>query len=48
LFKKNTLYNRYYETFDEFRIAYEEFFASPRKYHRELGSLLTENFDIVG
>jgi transposase len=47
-FKKKILYNRYYETFDEFRIACEEFFANPRKYHRELRSLLTENFAIVG
>jgi transposase len=47
-FKKKILYNRYYETFDEFRTACEEFFADPRKYHRELRSLLTENFAIVG
>jgi transposase len=47
-FKKKILYNRYYETFDEFRAACEEFFANPRKYHRELRSLLTENFAIVG
>jgi transposase len=47
-FKKKILYNRYYETFDEFRAACEEFFRNPRKYHRELRSLLTENFAIVG
>jgi transposase len=47
-FKKNTLYNRYYETFDEFRSACEEFFRNPRKHHRELRSLLTENFAIAG
>jgi transposase len=47
-FKKKILYNRYYETFDEFRTACEEFFANPRKYHRELRALLTENFAIVG
>ena len=47
-FKKKILYNRYYATFDEFRTACEEFFANPSKYHRELRSLLTENFAIVG
>jgi transposase len=47
-FKKKTLYNRYFETFDEFKKACEEFFANPHKYHRELRSLLTPNFAIVG
>jgi transposase len=47
-FKKKILYNRYYETFEEFRAACEEFFRNPRKYHRGLRSLLTENFAIVG
>jgi transposase len=47
-FKKKTLYNRYYETFDEFRSACEEFFRNPRKYRRELQSFLTENFEIIG
>ena len=47
-FKKKVLYNRYYESFDEFRASCEEFFRNPRKYHRELRSLLTENFQIVG
>lgn len=47
-FKKTILYNRYYETFDEFRAACENFFSDPRKYHRELRSLLTANFAIVG
>ncbi len=47
-FKKKVLYNRYYESFREFRKACEEFFLNPRKYHRELRSLLTENFEIVG
>lgn len=47
-FKKKVLYNRYYESFDEFRTACEEFFTNPREYHRELRSLLTENFAIVG
>jgi transposase len=47
-FKKKTLYNRYFETFAEFQRACEEFFANPHRYHRELRSLLTPNFAIVG
>jgi len=47
-FKKKVLYNRYYESFDEFRTACEEFFNNPRKHHREIRSLLTENFAIFG
>ncbi len=47
-FKKKVLYNRYYESFDEFRDACDKFFSNPRKYHRELRSLLTENFAIIG
>jgi transposase len=46
--KKNILYNRNFEPFAEFKAACEEFFANPGKYRRELGSLLTENFEIVG
>jgi transposase len=48
LFKKRTLYNRYCETFADFRAACEDFFANPGKRHRELRSLLTESFEIVG
>ena len=47
-FKKKILYNHYFETFDEFRTACEEFFRSPKKHHRELRSLLTEKFAIIG
>ena len=47
-FKKKILYNHYFETFDQFKSACERFFANPRQYHRELRSLLTENFEIVG
>lgn len=47
-FKKKTLYNRYYETFADFKAACAEFFVDPAKYHAELRSLLTENFEIVG
>lgn len=47
-FKKKILYNRYYGTFSEFKAACETFFSNPREYHRELRSLLTENFAIIG
>ncbi len=47
-FKQKVLYNRYYESFEEFRTACEEFFTNPREYHRELRPLLTENFAIAG
>jgi len=48
-FKKKVLYNQYYPTFSEFRVACLEFFSkkSLRKYKTELSSLLTENFQIV-
>ena len=48
LFKKQTLYNRYFETFAEFKSACAAFFANPGKYRGEMRSLLTENFEIVG
>lgn len=48
LFKKQVLYNRYYESFSEFKEACEGFFSNARKYRSQLRSLLTENFAIVG
>jgi len=47
-FKKQVLYNRYYETFGDFRAACEDFFDNPKRYRAELRSLLTENFAITG
>jgi transposase len=47
-FKKKVLYNRYYESFDTFRTACEEFFSNPQQYQSELRSFLTENFEITG
>jgi len=47
-FKKQVLYNRYYETFGDFRTACEDFFDNPTRYRAELRSLLTENFAIIG
>ncbi len=49
-FKKRVLANRYYESFLEFRIACLKFFRKTtwRSYRKELDSLLTDNFRIVG
>ncbi|WP_207787680.1 transposase, partial [Candidatus Thiosymbion oneisti] len=47
-FKKKVRYNRYYETFDEFKSACEAFFKNPRQYQHELRSLLTANFELIG
>lgn len=47
-FKKTVLYNRYYETFPQFKDACADFFKNASKYHSQLRSLLTENFAIVG
>ena len=47
-FKKQVLYNRYYETFDDFRAACNDFFNNPQRYQSQLRSLLTENFAIIG
>jgi len=47
-FKKTLLYNRYYETFSEFKQACENFFANAKDHAVALKSLLTENFHIIG
>jgi transposase len=47
-FKKTVLYNRYYETFFQFKEACSDFFKNSSKYQPQLRSLLTENFAIVG
>jgi len=47
-FKKKLLYNSYFETFDEFRSACEDFFKNSKSHVSELCSLLTENFQILG
>lgn len=48
-FKKKVLYNRYYESYDDFRKACLEFFKrkNMRRFRNELKSLLTDNFQIV-
>jgi transposase len=43
-FKKKTLYNKYYETFEDFLSACKRFFRCRTKYREELRSLLAENF----
>jgi transposase len=45
-FKKKTLYNQYYETFEEFLEACKSFFRKRTKYKEELRTLLTENFQL--
>ena len=45
-FKKKVLNNRYYETFDEFKLACQRFFQKRKKYLPELQALLSEHFHI--
>jgi len=49
-FKKKVLYNQYYEKFEQFRESCLDFFKKKnlRKYRKELETLLTDNFGIVG
>ncbi len=46
-FKKIILYNRYYETFKEFKQACEYFFANIEPHLPALRTLLAENFQII-
>lgn len=46
-FKKIVLYNRYYETFQDFKQACQKFFAHPDDHRAALRSLLAENFQII-
>lgn len=43
-FKKNVLYNKYFETFDEFEVACRSFFSHSRSNLKKASSLLTDNF----
>lgn len=45
--KKQVLYNRHYESFDDFRAACNDLFNNPQRYRGQLQSLLTENFAII-
>ena len=46
--KKIVLYNKYYETFSEFRKAILDFFKNIKRYKPQLESLLTLNFHTLG
>ena len=46
-FKRQVLYNRYYETFADYKAACKRFFADLDSHAQQLRSLLTENFEIV-
>ena len=46
-FRKKILYNKYYETFDEFKKACKSFFRQIKRHKDELSSLMTENFQII-
>jgi hypothetical protein len=41
------LYNRYYETFAEFKRACMEFFAQIKEHRTALRTLLTDHFEII-
>lgn len=47
-FHKKKLYNRYYESFHEFKKECLGFFENIGQYKDELATLLTENFQILG
>jgi transposase len=47
-FKREVLYNRYYDTFDKYKSACKKFFADLDSYALRLRTLLTENFEIIG
>jgi transposase len=46
-FKRNVLYNKYYETFLEYKKACQSFFEHLDVHAEQLRSLLTENFEII-
>ena len=46
-FKRQVLYNRYYETFADYKAACKQFFADLDAHAKQLRSLLTENFEII-
>jgi len=46
-FKRRVLYNRYYETFGDYKAACQQFFADLGSHAQQLRSLLTDNFEII-
>lgn len=47
-FHTKVLYNKYYESFLEFKTASLDFFKNMDQYSKELDTLLAENFHIIG
>ena len=47
LLKKKVLYNRYFESFDQFRKACIDFLEGIGKYKKELESLMTDKWEII-
>ena len=47
-FKRQVLYNHYYEAFNDYKNACKWFFRELDSYVPQLRSLLTENFEIIG
>lgn len=47
-FKKNVIYNTYYPELDQFKDAISSFFKGLRGHRRQLATLLTDNFQVVG
>ena len=47
-FKRQVLYNHYYDTFEKYKEACKKFFAELDSYAPRLRTLLTENFQIIG
>ncbi|HYN76675.1 MAG TPA: hypothetical protein VES73_02645, partial [Lamprocystis sp. (in: g-proteobacteria)] len=47
-FKREVLYNKYYETFDSYREACKKFFSELDSFAPRMRTLLTENFQIIG
>ncbi len=46
-FKKNILYNKYYETFPDMLGASKKFFETIGQHYEQLQTLMTENFQII-
>ena len=47
-FRKKFLYNKYYETFAEFKERAMAFFANIKQHKQALHTLLADNFEIIG
>ena len=46
-FKRKAIYNTYYPTFLEFRLATRDFFLNIGKHHAELKTLMADNFRVI-